>query len=121
MEKLISTTRRPDITFYASGMINITTRVANILCLTSESCVNIAKEKGEYLLFAEHYDGMIGSHAARCYPVNAGGRYFRANSITLCSAMLEACGVSGKAPLMCGDPVTIGAKTYLPIITKKTL
>ena len=65
MEKIISTTRRPDITFYASGLINITTRVARILGLTSESCVNIAVEKGEYLLFAEHYAGMIGSHTAR--------------------------------------------------------
>lgn len=121
MEKIISTTRRPDITFHASGLINITTRVARILALTSESCVNIAVEKGEYLLFAEHYAGMIGSHTARCYLVNAGRGYYRANSIALCSAMLKACGVSEKAPLMCGEPVMLHGKTYLPIITKTVL
>ena len=121
MKKLISTTRRPDITFHASGLINITTRVARILHLTEDACLNIAVEKGEYLLFAEHYSGRIGTHTARCYPVNAGGRYCRAHSIALCNAMLQACGASEKAPLMCGEPLTLDGNTYLPIITKKIL
>lgn len=121
MEKILSTTRRPDITFYATGEIYITARVARTLQLTGESCINVAKDKGEYLLFAEHYDGMIGNHTGRCYPVNAGSRYFRANSVRLCRAMLEACGVSGRAALMCGETINVSGKTCLPIITRTTL
>ena len=121
MEKIISTTRRPDITFHATGEIYITARVARILHLDGDSCVNVAVDKGEYLLFAEHYDGMIGNHTGRCYPVNAGGRYFRANSVRLCRAILDACGVSGRAALMCGEAVSISGKTYLPVITRTTL
>lgn len=121
MEKILSTTRRPDITFHATGEIYITARVARILQLTGNSCINVAKEKGEYLLFAEHYDGMIGNHTGRCYPVNVGSRHFRANSVRLCRAMLEACGVSGRAALMCGETVIVSGKTCLPIITRTTL
>ena len=121
MQTIIPTTRRPDITFHASGEINITTRVARILDLTGQSCINIAKEKGEYLLFAVDYGSMIGNHTCRCYPVNAGSRYFRANSVRLCRAILEACGASGRAALMCGEAVTINGKTYLPVITRTTL
>lgn len=121
MEIILSSTRRPDITFHATGEIYITARVVRILQLTGDSCINIAKEKGEYLLFAEHYDGMIGLHTARCHVVNNGSRYFRANSVKLCRAMLDACGASGKAALMCGEAVEINGKTYLPIITKMIL
>lgn len=121
MEKIISTTRRPDITFSDNGVIHITARVARILHLTEDSCINIAKEKGEYLLFAENYTAMIGNHIARCYPVNTGGRYFRANSVKLCRAVLKACGVLKKAALMCGEAISINGKTYIPIITGTTL
>lgn len=123
MEKIISTTRRPDITFHASGEIYITARVARILHLDGDSCVNVALDKGEYLLFAEHYEGMIGNHTGRCYPVNAGGRYFRANSVRLCRAIINACGIQGarRAALMCGTPVSIDGRTCLPIITRNTI
>ena len=121
MQTIIPTTRRPDITFHASGLINISSRRARILGLTTESCINIAVEKGEYLLFARHYAGMIGKHTARCCLVNAGRHYFRVHSIALCRAILEACRVTEKAPLMCGEAISIAGKTYLPIITRKIL
>lgn len=121
MEKIISTTRRPDITFHASGEIYITARVARILDLDKDSCINVAIDNGEYLLIREHYNGMIGNHTGRCYPVNAGSRYFRANSVRLCKAILEACGVSGRAALMCGEAILINGKPHLPIITRMTL
>lgn len=117
MEKIISTTRRPDITFHASGEIYITARVARILRLNGDSCLNVAIENGEYLLFAEHYENMIGNHTGRCYPVNAGSRYFRANSVKLCRAILDVCGMSRRAALMCGEPIYINGKPHLPIIT----
>ena len=121
METILPTTRRPDMTFHADGRIYITARVARILRLTAESCINIARHQGEYLLFAEQYQNMIGTHTARCHSVNRGGRYYRANSVALCRAMLGACGVSLRAALMCGETMTINGKTYLSIITRTTL
>ncbi|MDE6410040.1 MAG: hypothetical protein K2K81_07345 [Muribaculaceae bacterium] len=121
MEKLIPTSRRPDITFKSSGEICITSRVARILNLTDRSCINIAKERGEYLLFAEHHQSFIGNHSARCHPVNPGSRYFRANSVLLCHAILEACGATARVSLMCGEEIHINGKPYLPIITKAPL
>lgn len=121
MEKILSTTRRPDITFYADGHIHITSRIARILNLSHESCINVAIDHGEYLLFAEHYENMIGNHTARCRSINKGGRYFRANSVRLCRTMINACGAAGCAALYCGVPVIIHNKTYIPIITRQTL
>lgn len=121
MEKIIPNTRRPDITFHRTGEIYITARVARILHLTGGSCINVVVEKGEHLLFAEHSPVMIGSHTGRCYPVNAGSRYFRANSVRLCRAILNLCGVSDRAALMCGEAITINGKPYIPIITRITL
>ena len=121
METILSTTRRPDLTFHADGRIYITARVARILRLSPDSCINVALHKGEYLLFAQNYERMIGNHTARCHSVNKAGRYFRANSVALCRAMLDVCGVSLRAALMCGEPMTINGKTYLPIITRTTI
>lgn len=120
MKKLLPTTRRPDITFQSNGQIHITSRVASILNITPGSCINIAIHNGEYLLMAENHR-MIGRHAARCYPVNKGGRYFRANSIRLCRAILAACGADTRASLMCGQPITINHQPHLPIITATIL
>ncbi len=118
MEMILSSTRRPDITFHSSGEIYITARVARILQISGESCINVARHDGEYLLLAENYTNMIGSHVARCHVVNSGSCYFRANSVKLCRAMLQASGASKKAALMCGEAISINSKTYLPIITK---
>ena len=120
MKSILSSSRRPDITFHASGEIYITVRVARILNLDADSSINIAIDNGEYLLFAQHHL-CIGSHTARCHPVNAGSRYFRANSVRLCRAMLKACGANIRAALMCGAPININQKTYIPIITRTTL
>ncbi len=121
MEKILTTTRRPDITFHATGEIYITARVARILRLNGDSCLNVAIENGEYLLFAEHYENMIGNHTGRCYPVNSGSRYYRANSVKLCRAMLAACGTTRRVALMCGEAVTVNGKPHLPIITRMVL
>ncbi len=121
MNKIIPTSRRPDITFCSSGEIYITARVARILDLTPHSCINIAVHKGEWLLFAVHYPAIVGRHVARCHAVNAGSLYFRANSVRLCRAMLQACGVTGRAALMCGEAVMINGKPHLPVITRTTL
>ncbi|MDE7441194.1 MAG: hypothetical protein K2M69_03405 [Muribaculaceae bacterium] len=121
MKKILSTTRKPDITFHATGEIYITARVSRILDLSADSCINVAIEKGEYLLFAENYRDMIGNHTGRCHPVNAGSRYFRANSVRLSRAILQATRTSQRVALMCGEPLSVNGKTYLPIITGMTL
>lgn len=121
METILPTTRRPDITFHADGRIYIATRVARILRLSPQSCINIAIDHGEYLLFACHFNRMVGSHAARCHIVNKRGFYYRVNSVRLCRAILRASGASERAALSCGEPVTIDGKIHIPIITKNTL
>ena len=123
MEMILPTTRRPDITFHADGRIYITARIARTLHISPGSCINIAVREGEYLLLAHNYHVPVGSHGGSCHPTNRGGRYYRANSVKLCRAIINACGIQGahRAALMCGTPVSIDGRTCLPIITRNPI
>lgn len=120
MTKLLTHTRRPDIIFYKSGRILITSRVAGLLSLNVGDVINVAVDGGEYLLFAGK--DMFGRHEARCRLSKKGGRTFVANSARLSRAMLDACKVNGdRASLMIGEPTVRNGVTYLPVITSHLL
>lgn len=117
MDKIISHTRRPDITFHRTGRIDISARVAIALGLAPGDTINIALYSGEYLLFStRHPPGT--RNLATCRPTKRGSLNFRAHSTTLTSAILAACGHPPKAAFHIGYPMTIDNQTYLPIITK---
>ena len=120
MAKLLTHTRRPDITFYRKGRILITSRAARLLSIDQGDVINILVEDGEYLLFSQK--NVFGRHEARCHPSKKGGRTFVANSARLCRAMLETCNATGdRVSLMIGEPTVRGGVTYLPVITSHLL
>jgi hypothetical protein len=124
---LQETTRRPDISFFRSGKIDITSRVARLLAITPGDVLDIAVEDGEYYLFVRVRSGRaMGRHQAVCIPTKHGARNFRAYSVGLSAAMLRAAAVSGKEPaearFACGQAVTHPAfGVMVPIITHKAL
>ena len=75
-------TRRPDITFYRNGRIDITASVAERLSLRAGDVIDIARGKEEYYLYVRlrRSDGAVGRHEAQCYPSKSGTRNFRAYS-----------------------------------------
>ena len=120
MENIIERTRRKDITFYKSGRIDITARVARILNLKQGDSINISKdENGEFLLFAQH--NQFGRHCAKVYKTCCKGLNFRANSKKLYWSLVSICEVkttAEKVSFFCGEQTNINNITYLPIITK---
>lgn len=119
MTTLLQRTRRPDISFSRNGRISITARVVRLLALQPGDSVNVAFVAGECFLMAARHRGSAARHVARCYPTKRGSRNFRANSVTLCRAFLDACAVRARrAAFFVGEPVPNGGEVFLPIIYK---
>ncbi len=120
LNNLLGHTRRPDISFFASGKIEITSRVAKALGIAPADVIDIMTDDDEYYLFiAARAATVRGRHEAQCRPTNRGGRHFRAYSRRLCSAILKAAGSTFRACLAAGDPVEINGRKAIPIITRK--
>lgn len=122
MTNLLGNTRRPDVSFYANGRIDITARVAKLLSLQENDVIDIAVEGGEYLLYRKYKaESLIGRHEAQCHVTKRG--IFRSNNIRayskrLCAAILKASGTEFTARLPVGDTQTLGHHgTAVAIIT----
>lgn len=126
MTNLIDSTRRPDISFYSSGRIDITARVSKILGIESGDVINVSTDGYEYLLYVQLKASAInGTHEAACRPTSKRNTHnFRAHSIRLCKAMLKAVGTGlGEARLPIGKPFFSKEldSTAIPIITHNLL
>ena len=121
MHNLVSSTRRPDITFYRSGLIRLTARVTRTLQIRPGDSINIAADNGELLIFAIHNNNPLIRRPATCYPTNHGNNMC-ANSINLCRSLLDNLGItSNRAAFYVGYPIDIENTIYLPIITRNPI
>ena len=123
MTTTLENTRKPDITFYRDGRIEITARVTKALSLHPGDVIDIAHDGSEYYLYVKHHNA-IGRHEAQCRPTNHGKvcNSLRAHSKRLCMAVLNVNGNNNEARLPVGEPIdhaTLG--TSLPIIIKRNI
>ena len=134
MTSLLPNSRRPDVTFYPDGRIDITARIAKILELQSGDVIDVAAHYGEYLLYVRlRASGCVGRHEAQVYPSKRGkykANNFRAYSKTICCAIRKAAtvpgcktaGESNPLRLPAGTHVTFGIYgTAIPLITSNPL
>ncbi len=125
MRSIIRNTRLPDISFYASGRIDITSRVAKMLGLKCGDVIDISVDGSEYYLHKRFPDcEPCGKHAARCLATRKHIRScnnLRVFFKPLARIMLGVAGVSDAARLAVGDPVTINGILAVPIIYKHNL
>ncbi len=122
MRSILGNTRKADITFYASGRIDITAHVARHLKLQKGDVIDICMHDKEYYLYVRHRAPTIGRHEAAVYPTNKNGLNFRTWSQTLCDTMLHASGANeDKARLCVGELMLVQDRILLPIITKYLL
>jgi hypothetical protein len=122
MGSIIGNSRRPDVTFYINGRIDITSRIAKQLCLTEGDVIDIDKRNGEYLLYVRYRsDCAIGRHEARCKASKNNSNNFRAYSKQLTDAILNACGAE-KAQLASGAVVELeDIGIAVPLVTRNNL
>lgn len=117
---ILGNTRRPDISFFASGKIDITSRIVKALGMVEGDVIDIMAGDGEYFLYvSSHASSLCGRHEAQCYPSKHGSRHFRANSRRLCAAILKASGSDLHASFAAGDVVQVNNRKAIPIIILK--
>ena len=126
MESLVGNTRRPDISFYRGGRIDITSRVAKLLELKDGDVIDIAMSCEEYYLYVRYRsDGIVGVYEATCHPTKEHSRNFRAYSARLVDAVLKVCNRYSDinvALLPIGKAIKDeDGKTIIPIITLNNL
>ncbi len=125
MTDLVSNTRRPDVSFYPDGRIDITARVAKELQITKGDIINISTDGFEYLLYVKmKADSVRGSHEAACHPTNRKTNNFRAHSTRLARAVLDIVGPQlTEARLPVGKPFFNKAlqRVVVPLITRNPL
>lgn len=120
MQSILGNTRKADITFYASGRIDISARVAKHLQLSRGDVLDIMIDQDEFYLYVR-LRSPNGRHEAMVFPTNKAGNHFRTSSSRLCTAILQECKTTDKAKLCVGEPTENEYGKLLPIITKYLL
>lgn len=121
-QSILGNTRRSDISFSPNGKIDISSRIVKALGMEKGDVIDIMVDGREYYLYVSiHASVVFGRHEAQCYPTQRGSRHFRAYCRRLCTAILQAAGVSGVACFAAGEVVEISGRKAIPIITRKNL
>lgn len=124
MLKVITSPRRPDITVYASGRINLTARVVALLRLHDGDSLNVAYDPPEILIFADQKASPQARFFAACHPSNPRNAskpaYYYTNSRPLATAILQHAALTDtpRAGFFTGYPVELEGTVYLPVITR---
>lgn len=125
MESLLGNTRRPDVSFFKNGRIDITASIAKKLNLDNGDVIDIARCDRELYLYVKWRNcDVVGNHAARCKATKSNGRCanFRVFSVKLCASILEICGADKAARLAAGDAIHVeGLGVAVPLVTRINL
>lgn len=107
MESIIGCTRRPDITFYADGRIDITARIARQLSLNEGDCIDVGRACGEYFLYVRRrFDPSVSfGFEATVRTTKKRSRNFRAYSVRMCRAVLNIYDEQLKVSPQLGMPI----------------
>lgn len=129
---ILGNTRRADISFYSSGKIDITSRIANALGMIDGDVIDIMMWKGEFYLYVSlHASDICGRHEAQCFPSKRGGRHFRTWCRRLCSAIISECGVNvtdalhgketSRVSFAAGEVAEVHGRKAITIITRNII
>lgn len=122
MQSILGNTRKADMTFYQTGRICISARVAKALSLSSGDVIDIMHGDGEIYLYVKHRAPLVGRHEGMAFRSNKNGHHCVASSINLSRFILQQCGVSDRVRLSCGLPVELQHYGIaIPIIIKNIL
>lgn len=113
MESILgNSTRRPDITFYRNGRIDITSRITKLMNLREGDVIDIGIERGEFILYRlRKAEDAKGRHEAQCYSSHKGRRHpsrnLRAYSKRLAERILNIIKAGDIARIWAGEAVEV--------------
>lgn len=116
-------TRRPDITFYKSGLINFSTTITQLLGLNDGCVIDLLHDKqGELYLYVRTRCCGDFRCKGKVYSGKKGTRSYRIHSVKLSRYVLDHCGIENeKASFVVGAPKITDFGLALPINTKLIL
>lgn len=122
-KSILGNTRRADISFHASGKIDITSRIVNALGINQGDVIDIMTANGEFYLYVSaHAADICGRHEAQCYPSKRGGRHFRTYCHRLCSAILSQHPThTSRLRFAAGEAVEVHGRKAITIITRNII
>lgn len=122
MESIVGNTRRPDVSFYTGGRIDITARVAKMLSLDKGDVIDIISDGYEYYLYVRFKNNdVVGQYEAKCWPTKKGSHNYRASSARLCRKVMSLSGACTAAHLPVGETTTINGRAAVNIIIRNNL
>lgn len=122
MKSILPNSRKPDISFHASGKIDISAHIARRLSLAPGDVIDIAQEAGELYLYVKHRAGCyFGRHEGRVWATSRGKGTFRSSAISITRAVLAAAGVSDRLSCPCGAEIERSTNKYITIIYRHPL
>lgn len=101
--------RRPDLTAFRSGQIDISSAISKSLGIEAGDVIDIAQLKGEYYLYIRAKGNTLrGRHQAQCHNIVKGNNRhnFRAYSRKITDMLLSVSGLD-KAPIIAGQVVDL--------------
>lgn len=122
MKSILPNSRKHDISFHASGKIDISAHIARKLSLAPGDVIDIAQEGGEWYLYVKLRSGSyVGRHDGRVFSTAKGGGTFRTWSKSLTSIVLSAAEATGRLRCPCGSEVERDNTKYITIIYRCSL
>lgn len=117
MKSILPNSRKHDISFHASGKIDISAHIARKLSLSTGDVIDIAQENGEWYLYVKLRSGnYAGRHDGRVWATARGKGTFRTWSKALTHAVLTAAGASARLRCPCGSEIERNNIKYITII-----
>lgn len=122
MKSILPSSRKHDISFHASGKIDISAHIARKLSLAPGDVIDIAQEHGEWYLYVKLRSGnYTGRHDGRVWAMAHGKGTFRTWSKTLAMAVLNEAGAVGRLRCPCGMEIERDNIKYITIIYRCSL
>ncbi len=122
MKSILSNSRKHDISFHASGKIDISARIARSLSLAPGDVIDIVHESGElYLCVRLRAGDYAGRHDGTVSATAHGKGTFRTWSKAIATAVLKWAGAYGLLRCPCGMEFERENKKYITIIYRCSL
>ncbi len=122
MKSILSNSRKHDISFCASGKIDISAHIARKLSLAPGDVIDIAENGGELYLYVKLRAGSyIGRHSGTVWSTANGKGTFRTCSKSITKTMLARACATGRLRCPCGMEIESNNRKYITIIYRCSL
>lgn len=122
MKSILLNSRKHDISFHASGKIDISAHIARKLSLSPGDVIDIVQSSGEWYLYVKLRAGTYaGRHVGAVWSTAHGKGTFRTWSKAMTKSVLAAAGATGRLRCPCGSEMLVGSTKYITIIYRCSL